>query len=64
MTTTTLTKGSNKIRPAEQMAHDLVKAHRAKHAYSITLKFPADNYFQRVGKAIVKFYQKELSEGE
>ena len=50
-----------KPRPAEQMAHDMRKSHGAKKAYSITLQYPSDSYFQRVGKAIVKFYPKELS---
>lgn len=53
-----------KKKPPEQFAHDLVKAHRAKHAYAITLKFPADPYFQRVGKAIVRFYPEEMLAGE
>jgi len=53
-----------KPRPAEQMAHDMVRAHNAKHAYGITLQYPSDKYFQSVGKFIVKHYNEELTRGD
>jgi len=53
-----------KVRNYVTMAKDLVRAHGAKHAYGITLKYPRDKYFQQVGKYISKNYHDELSKSD